>query len=105
MRPLAEETGLVPGSVPDVLRRLSASLEGARVEDSGPRPVLVVQGDWWYRAEYRLAPEDAGTRVTLRVFNAATRARWAVPLVNRFFVGFRSQVRDGFAATLRSLGG
>jgi hypothetical protein len=100
MKKLAEESGHVTALVPDVRRRLLALLEGARTEGK----VVVVQGGWWYRAEYHLMPEDGGTRVTLRVFNAATSARWAVPLANRFFVGFRQQVHDGFAATLRALG-
>ncbi|MBA9003600.1 hypothetical protein [Thermomonospora cellulosilytica] len=99
MKPLAEATGHVAAPIADVRRRLLELLEGARTEDG----LIVVQGGWWYRAEYHLSPGDQGTRVTLLVFNAATTARWAVPLANRFFVGFQAEVHDGFQKLLHTL--
>ena len=63
------------------------------------------QGGWWYRGEYHLARHPDGTAVTHRVYNmAGPRTRWAVPLANRFFLGFTEQTRVGFTATLKALG-
>lgn len=65
---------------------------------------IAYQGGWWYRGEYALSPTDASTRIVHRVHNVATRARWAVPLANRMFIGFPAQVRARFAETLQRLG-
>ncbi|GAA0925602.1 hypothetical protein [Nonomuraea longicatena] len=45
----------------------------------------------------------SGSRLTHSVYNVAQRMRWAVPLANRFFVGFGDRTRDGFAEGLRDL--
>lgn len=66
--------------------------------------MIAYQGGWWYRAEYALAPADASTRIVHRVYNAATRSRWAVPLVNRMFLGFPEKVRARFSETLSRIG-
>ena len=63
-----------------------------------------MQGGWWYRGEYELTPELAGTRVTHRVFNVAKASRWAVPLANRFFIGFETADPRGVRAGLRGAG-
>jgi hypothetical protein len=53
------------------------------------------QGHWWYRGEISAAPDGDRTTLTYRVYNIAGRSAWAVPLANRFFVGYRRTVRDG----------
>ncbi|MBG0827030.1 hypothetical protein HS041_04535 [Planomonospora sp. ID67723] len=65
---------------------------------------FAVQGGWWYRGEYTVGPHPEGTLLTHRVYNAASRGRWAVPLANRFFAGFGESTRDGFAAGLERIG-
>jgi hypothetical protein len=76
------------------------------VEIDRARPAIAVQGGWWYRGEYALVPgPDQGTRVIYRIFNVADRARWAVPLANRFFIGFERDARRAFATTIREIGG
>jgi len=35
------------------------------------RSVVVVEGDWWYRGEYRVLPEETGALVQFEIFNAA----------------------------------
>lgn len=62
------------------------------VEVSGVVPAPA----WWYRGEYTVEEDPAGVRVTHRVYNVATWSRWAVPLANRFFVGFAERVAEGF---------
>ncbi|MEV6865629.1 hypothetical protein AB0M44_32095 [Streptosporangium subroseum] len=65
---------------------------------------FAMQGGWWYRGEYTVEPHPAGTLLTHRVFNVASRGRWGVPLANRFFIGFAKNSRDGFAAGLQLIG-
>jgi hypothetical protein len=52
---------------------------------------FAVQGGWWYRGEWTVEPDPAGTRISHRVRNAARTGRWAVPLANLGFVGFRTR--------------
>jgi hypothetical protein len=41
------------------------------------RRLVVVQGDWWYRGEYRVLPEGTGSRVEHEIINVAQFAHWA----------------------------
>lgn len=50
------------------------------------RRVVVVQGDWWYRGEYRVLPEGGGTRIEYEIINVAQFAPWAVFLTARSVV-------------------
>lgn len=61
------------------------------------------QGGWWYRGEWSAHPDGNRTLVTRRVYNIAPAMRWAVPLVNRFFIGFAQKVRDGFQRTVTEI--
>jgi hypothetical protein len=65
---------------------------------------VAIQGGWWYRGEYTLEPHDKGTRIVHRVYNVAQRGRWAVPLANKFFIGFRDRTRTGLADQLAAYG-
>ena len=64
----------------------------ARAVDPGPEShfvadeasgLVVVQGGWWYRAEYRVTPEADATRVAFTLLNVATPAHWAGPITGR----------------------
>lgn len=57
-----------------------------------------IQGHWWYRGTFTVVAEPPGTRVVHRVYNAADRMRWAVPLANRFFVGYQAQLQKSVDA-------
>lgn len=35
---------------------------------------VVVQGSWWYRAEYRVVPDDHGSHIEHSILNVAQRA-------------------------------
>lgn len=39
--------------------------------------LVVVEGDWWYRGEYRVLPEESGALVQYEIINAA---RFAHPV-------------------------
>lgn len=39
--------------------------------------LVVVEGDWWYRGEYRVLPEESGALVQYEIINVAQVARWA----------------------------
>lgn len=62
-----------------------------------------LQGGWWYRGEWSVAPHEKGTLVVHRVFNVATWLRWGVPLANRFFIGFKESTRKAFDARIAEI--
>ncbi|MGW5263033.1 hypothetical protein ACWEQG_18825 [Microbispora sp. NPDC004025] len=97
---LAEHGGTLTGG-PD--RFVLAAPGHAMTVEVGPDR-LDVQGGWWYRGEYRLAPDPAGTLLVHQVRNVAERLRWGVPLANGFFRRFGARTRDGFAVLLDRVG-
>jgi hypothetical protein len=108
VKPLVEVSGVVRAPVAEVFDALTGLF---RPEAGNPgfeadraRGLIVAQGGWWYRGEYHLSEDPAGTLVTHRVYNVASRGRWAVPLANRLFLGFRGRVRSNFALALSGLG-
>jgi hypothetical protein len=78
----------------------SADGAAATIELNTADETIVYQGGWWYRGEYTLHAHPKGTRIVHRVYNAATRWRWAVPPANRFFAGFAASTRSRFADTM-----
>ncbi|WP_181777081.1 hypothetical protein [Amycolatopsis pittospori] len=107
MKPLVELSGVVPASADDVFARIE---EGLRAQPYNPhfeadaeRRFVAQQGGWWYRGEYTVEDDPGGARVTHRVYNVASRGRWAVPLANRLFIGFAERVRGGFDRMLGDL--
>lgn len=104
--PMIELTAVVAAAPDAVLLRLVEVVReagGGRVEVDHDRRLVAVQGGWWYRGEYQADPADGGTRLTHRVRNVASRARWAVPLANRLFIGYRARTEQNFAALAASL--
>jgi hypothetical protein len=47
---------------------------------------LVLQGGWWYRGEYRVLPDEEGSRVEHELVNVAQTAHWAGPITGRSVV-------------------
>jgi hypothetical protein len=48
--------------------------------------LIVQQGDWWYRGEYRVLPDPGGTdgsRVEYEIVNVAPKAHWMGPIAGR----------------------
>lgn len=110
-KPMIELTDTVDASVDRVLDLLArrfggvVGLDPARVEIDREHGRFAYQGGWWYRGEYEITEEAGRTRVTHRVFNVAGwGSKWAVPLANKFFIGFRTQTTAGFRELLREAG-
>lgn len=101
---LVEMTTVVPAPADEVFTRVMAIARGGRhVEVDRELGIVAVQGGWWYRGEYEVSSVPSGTRLTHRVRNVAARGRWAVPLANRLFIGFRPKVRQSFTTFAASL--
>ena len=45
--------------------------------------LLIVQGGWWYRGEYRVIASPAGSRIEHELVNVAQKAHWAAPIAGR----------------------
>ena len=107
MKLLVEVSGVVRAPVAEVFTRLAETLRAQPYnpgfEMDTERRFLAQQGGWWYRGEYTVEEDPAGARVTHRVYNVATWSRWAVPLANRFFVGFADRVGESFDRMLGDL--
>lgn len=96
-------------AVSELVRADLATATGGRyaptVAVDGERTTYAIQGGWWYRGEYTIEPDDkGGTRFSHHVYNVAAWMRWAVPLANKGFIGFRETTRRGIEAQLRRLG-
>ena len=63
--------------------------------------LVVEQGEWWYRAEYRVWPADQGSRVELTIVNVAQAAHWAAPIAGRNELRWAERA---FTELLRSMG-
>jgi hypothetical protein len=48
-------------------------------------------------------PGPAGSRIIHRVYHVARQMRWAVPLANRFFIGFRRRTEECFTAFIEQI--
>jgi hypothetical protein len=56
--------------------------------------VVGFQGHWWYRGEISAETVEGRTMLRYRVWNIAERGAWAVPLANKFFVGYQAKVQQ-----------
>ncbi|MEU4447206.1 hypothetical protein AB0K14_37670 [Actinosynnema sp. NPDC050801] len=104
--PLVEVSATVAASPDSVLARVVQVVHdagGGWIEVDRARRTVAVQGGWWYRGEYEVEAVGGGARLTHRVRNVAARGRWAVPLANRLFIGFRARTERNFAALVTTL--
>ena len=62
--------------------------------------LVVEQGEWWYRAEYRVSASGEGSRVELTIVNVAQSAHWAAPIAGRNELRWAERA---FTELLRSL--
>lgn len=56
--------------------------QGQSLVDEASRTVIV-QGNWWYRGEYRARPEGTGTVLEFEIVNVAPTWHWAAPFAGR----------------------
>ncbi|WP_382306466.1 hypothetical protein [Herbiconiux sp. UC225_62] len=61
---------------------LNGGDEGRSLVDEASQTVIV-QGDWWYRGEYRVRAEGRGTLLEFEIVNVAPTAHWAGPIAGR----------------------
>jgi hypothetical protein len=71
------------------------------VEVDPNQHTLAVQGHWWYRGVHTVRECPQGSLIEYRVHNVATRARWAVPLMQR---RLPERIRRDLAAVLQAVG-
>ena len=72
-----------------------AALAGTRYDG-----LVVEQGDWWYRGEYRVEPHGTGSRVSLTIVNVAQRLHWSAPLAGRRELADAERALDALLATI-----
>ncbi|HUR05036.1 MAG TPA: hypothetical protein VM347_21010, partial [Nonomuraea sp.] len=90
-------SGGVSGGAPGESRFTVEDLPGHTLTVEVTDRSIAYQGGWWYRGEWSHSGHPQGTLVVHRVYNVAERMRWAVPVANRFFIGFDDATREGFA--------
>ena len=78
---LRSYAGALPASPDAVFASLVARLGSATVDD-GSR-VAIVQGGWWYRAEYEVLADEDGARIQHELVNVADPAHWLGPITGR----------------------
>jgi hypothetical protein len=71
----------LPADPDAVFASLVAHLGSATVDD-GSR-LAVVQGGWWYRAEYTVLNDDEGARIEHELVNVARPLHWLGPITGR----------------------
>jgi hypothetical protein len=62
--------------------------------------LVIEQGEWWYRAEYRVSAVEGGSRVELTIVNVAQSGHWAAPIAGRNELRWAERA---FTELLRSL--
>ena len=85
LRSFAGRVAAPPPSVFDavLIRVRPVRPEGGSVSTDPVAGLIVVQGGWWYRAEYRVSADPAGSRLELAIVNVADPAHWLGPLTGR----------------------
>jgi len=78
---LRSYAGTLPAEPDAVFASLVAQLGTATVH--GGSRVAVVQGGWWYRAEYEVLADDEGARIQHELVNVARPLHWLGPVTGR----------------------
>jgi hypothetical protein len=102
--------GTVPAAPDRVFESLLArvspmSPEGGNLSADPIARLVAVQGGWWYRGEYRVSADPAGSRLELTIVNVAAPAHWAGPITGRSVLRASPAVFERLVADLgRELG-
>lgn len=85
LRSFADTVSAPPDRVFDALvpRVRPDNPEGGSFSTDPVRRLLVSQSGWWYRGEWRVLPDPAGSRVEYEIVNVAPTAHWVGPLTGR----------------------
>jgi hypothetical protein len=100
----SDPTADSPGVDSDGLRRYRPTggdpATTVTVEVDPGRHTLVVQGNWWYRGVYTVIERPHGCLIEYRVYNVATRAQWAVPVMQYRLPGRMRRDLDALAQAI-----
>ena len=88
---LREHQAVVPGAPSTVFQALERQLTPAAPDEVNfladpDSRLIVLQGGWWYRGEYRVEGDPAGSRISFTLVNVAPTAHWAGPIAGRAVV-------------------
>jgi hypothetical protein len=84
-------------------KRLAADVHAASFSLVDPvERLIVVQGDWWYRGEWRVTRDPAGSDIEYEILNVARRARWAGKLTGRRAIRDSSAVFSAVVESVRT---
>lgn len=91
-----------PKAVFDALdrRMRPAESSGVRYRADDAAFLIIAQGGWWYRAEYRVVPDESGSHLEHFLLNVAETAHWMGPVVGRRVL---RAAPSAFALLLRQL--
>ena len=85
LRSYAGEIHAKPADVYAAIKRrlspLDPDVSGFTADDA--ERLLIVQGGWWYRGEYRVLASPDGSRIEHELVNVAQGAHWAGPVAGR----------------------
>ncbi len=85
LRSFAGHVRARPKAVFDVLDRRLRPPEGSEslyTADSAAF-LIIAQGGWWYRGEYRIVPDERGSNLEHYLVNVAQVAHWLGPIAGR----------------------
>jgi hypothetical protein len=63
--------------------------------------LIIVQGGWWYRAEYRVVAGESGSLIEHTLLNVAERMHWAGPIAGRREIAAAPAVFQAMVKALR----
>ena len=63
--------------------------------------LIIVQGGWWYRAEYRVVAGETGSLIEHTLLNVAERMHWAGPIAGRREIAAAPAVFQALVKALR----
>lgn len=64
--------------------------------------LVIVQGGWWYRAEYRVIPDDSGSRIEYALLTVAAKERKIGMFIARRIIESAPTEFDRLVTSLRA---
>ncbi len=84
---LRDFSGFISSDDDDVfdslVKHVVPTAAGAKTIVDAAERLIVVQGNWWYRGEWRISRDPAGSLVEYTILNIAELAHWAGRLTAR----------------------
>jgi hypothetical protein len=84
-------------------RRLRPPVGAESFYTADPAAFLVIaQGGWWYRGEYRVVPDERGSNIEHYIVNVAQTVHWLGPVTGRKVLKQAPLVFDRLLRQLRA---